>query len=434
MEYDEALDWLYNVRRFGPERTLGPTRRILELLGNPHESFSSIHVGGSNAKGSTSAMTASILAAGGIRVGLFTSPHLEDFRERVRVDGEYIPREDVARILSTIRPLFEEMLDESMPLRFFDIVTAMAFQYFREMGVEIAVLEVGLGGRLDATNVVDPLVSVITNIGYEHTNILGETLVEIAGEKAGIIKPGRVLVTATRDSDVFRVFEERAEELAAEVVHVGYDTSYTRTGSSLTGQTFDLHSLNEYTGLCIPLLGEHQLLNAATAVAAVESLGRYGVTVPGEAIRRGLADVEWPARLEIVMEKPMVVLDCAKDAEATEAVKKSIMEDMKPRRIIAVVSMSSDKKIPGMIDSVAAVAERFIITTHSVMGRAADPGRIAAEVERNGRPYEIIEDEESAFTRALELADDEDMVLVIGSVFLAGSARAFFREAARRAA
>lgn len=433
MNYDEALNWLYNVRRFGPKRTLGPTRQILKLLGDPQNSFRSIHVGGSNGKGSTSAMIASILGATGAKVGLFTSPHLEDFRERVRVNGEYIPEEDVARLLSGIKPLFEEMLEQSMPLRFFDIVTAMAFQYFREMGVEYAVLEVGLGGRLDATNVVDPLVSVITNIGYEHTNILGETLVEIAGEKAGIIKPGRVLVTATRDNDVFRVFTEKTEELGAGVVHVGYDTYYTRTGSRLTGQTFDLHSLKEYMGLSIPLLGDHQLLNAATAVAAVESLSRYGVEVPEEAIRLGLANVSWPARLEIVMTTPMVVLDCAKDAEAAEAVRRSIERDMKPRRIVAVVSMSSDKKIPGMIDSIAAVAERFIVTTHSVMGRAADPTVIAAEVERNGVPYEIIMDEMAAFKRALELAEDDDMVLVIGSVFLAGSARTFFREAARRA-
>jgi len=434
VNYDEALNWLYNVRRFGPKRTLGPTRQILKLLGDPQNSFRSIHVGGSNGKGSTSAMIASILEAGDDKVGLFTSPHLEDFRERVRVNGEYIPEEDVARLLSGIKPLFEEMLEQSMPLRFFDIVTAMAFQYFREMGVEYAVLEVGLGGRLDATNVVDPLVSVITNIGYEHTTILGETLVEIAGEKAGIIKPGRVLVTATRDNDVFRVFTEKTEELGAGVVHVGYDTYYTRTGSRLTGQTFDLHSLKEYMGLSIPLLGDHQLLNAATAVAAVESLSRYGVEVPEEAIRLGLANVSWPARLEIVMTTPMVVLDCAKDAEAAEAVRKSIERDMKPRRIVAVVSMSSDKKIPGMIDSIAAVAERFIVTTHSVMGRAADPTVIAAEVKRNGRPYEIILDEMAAFKRALELAEDDDMVLVIGSVFLAGSARTFFREAARRAA
>ena len=434
MNYDEALDWLYNVRRFGPSRTLGPTRHILKLLGDPQNSFRSIHVGGSNGKGSTSAMIASILGATGAKVGLFTSPHLEEFVERVKVDGMEIPREDAARLLTEIRPLFEKMLEQSMPLRFFDVVTAMAFLYFRENAVDYAVLEVGLGGRLDATNVVDPLVSVITNIGYEHTNILGDTLPEIAGEKAGIIKQGRPLVTATRDDEVFKVFTEKAQELGSEVVHVGYDTSYKRTGSSIPGQTFDLHSLKEYMGLSIPLLGDHQLLNAATAVAAVESLSRYGVEVPEEAIRLGLAGVSWPARLEIVMTTPMVVLDCAKDAEAAEAVRKSIERDMKPRRIVAVVSMSSDKKIPGMIDSISAVAERFIVTTHSVMGRAAEPTVIAAEVERNGVPYEIILDEMAAFKRALELAKDDDMVLVIGSVFLAGSARTFVREAARRAA
>jgi len=434
VNYDEALDWLYNVRRFGPKRTLGPTRHILKLLGDPQNSFRSIHVGGSNGKGSTSAMIASILGATGAKVGLFTSPHLEEFIERVKVNGEYIPREDVARLLSGIRPLFEDMVEQSMPLRFFDIVTAMAFLYFREKAVDYAVLEVGLGGRLDATNVVDPLVSVITNIGYEHTNILGDTLPEIAGEKAGIVKQGRLLVTATRDDEVFKVFTEKAQELGSEVVHVGYDTSYKRTDSSITGQTFDLHSLKEYMGLSIPLLGDHQVLNAATAVAAVESLSRYGVEVPEEAIHLGLAGVFWPARLEIVMKKPMVVLDCAKDVEAAEAVRKSIERDMKPWRILAVVSMSSDKKIPGMIDSIAAVAERFIVTMHSVMGRAAEPAVIAAEVERNGRLYEIILDEEAAFKRALELAEDDDMVLVIGSVFLAGSARTFFREAARRAA
>ena len=434
MNYDEALDWLYNVRRFGPKRTLGPTRHILKLLGDPQNSFRSIHVGGSNGKGSTSAMIASILGATGAKVGLFTSPHLEAFIERVKVDDMEIPREDAARLLTEIRPLFEEMLEQSMPLRFFDVVTAMAFLYFREKAVDYAVLEVGLGGRLDATNVVDPLVSVITNIGYEHTNILGDTLPEIAGEKAGIIKQGRPLVTATRDDEVFKVFGEKAQELGSEVIRVGYDTEFRKVGAKMSGMTFDLRSRMEYKGLKVPLLGEHQITNAATAVAAIETLSRYGVDVPEQAVREGLQGVYWPARLEVVRTGPTVVLDCAKDAEATEAVRRTLEGDVDAGRIVAVVSMSSDKKIPGMIDSIAAVAERFIVTTHSVMGRAAEPAVIAAEVERNGRLYEIILDEEAAFKRALELAEDDDMVLVIGSVFLAGSARTFFREAALRAA
>jgi len=428
VNYDEALNWLYNVMRFGPKRTLGPTRHVLKLLGDPQGCFNSIHVGGSNGKGSTSAMIASILEAGGSRVGLFTSPHLEDFRERIRVNGEYIPEEDVARLLSGIRPLFEEMVEQSMPLRFFDIVTAMAFLYFREKAVDYAVLEVGLGGRLDATNVVDPLVSVITNIGYEHTNILGDTLPEIAGEKAGIIKQGRPLVTATRDDEVFKVFGEKAQELGSEVIRVGYDTEFRKVGAKMSGMTFDLRSRMEYKGLKVPLLGEHQITNAATAVAAVEALSRYGVDVPEQAIREGLQGVYWPARLEVVRTGPTVVLDCAKDAEATEAVRRTLEGDVDAGRIVAVVSMSSDKNIPGMIRNIAAVSERFIVTTHSVMGRAASPDLIAEEITKNGRPYEVIEDEKAAFTRALELAGEEDTVLVIGSVFLAGAARSFYKQ------
>ncbi|MCK4438808.1 bifunctional folylpolyglutamate synthase/dihydrofolate synthase, partial [Candidatus Bathyarchaeota archaeon] len=344
MNYDEALDWLYNVRRFGPKRTLVPTRHILKLLGDPQNSFRSIHVGGSNGKGSTSAMIASILGATGAKVGLFTSPHLEEFIERVKVDDMEIPREDAARLLTEIRPLFEEMVEQSMPLRFFDVVTAMAFLYFREKAVDYAVLEVGLGGRLDATNVVDPLVSVITNIGYEHTNILGDTLPEIAGEKAGIIKQGRPLVTATRGDEVFKVFGEKAQELGSEVIRVGYDTEFRKVGAKMSGMTFDLRSRMEYKGLKVPLLGEHQITNAATAVAAIETLSRYGVDVPEQAVREGLQGVYWPARLEVVRTGPTVVLDCAKDAEATEAVRRTLEGDVDAGRIVAVVSMSSDKK------------------------------------------------------------------------------------------
>jgi dihydrofolate synthase/folylpolyglutamate synthase len=428
VNYDEALDWLYNVRRFGPSRTLGPTRHILKLLGDPQNSFRSIHVGGSNGKGSTSAMIASILGATGAKVGLFTSPHLEEFVERVKVDGVEISREDAARLLTEIRPLFEKMLEQSMFLRFFDVVTAMTFLYFRENAVDYAVLEVGLGGRLDATNVVDPLVSVITNIGYEHTNILGDTLPEIAGEKAGIIKQGRPLVTATRDDEVFKVFGEKAQELGSEVIRVGYDTEFQKVGAKMSGMTFDLRSRMEYKGLKVPLLGEHQITNAATAVAAVEALSRYGVDVPEQAVREGLQGVYWPARLEVVKTSPTVVLDCAKDAEATEAVRRTLEEDVDAGRIVAVVSMSSDKNIPGMIRNIAAVSERFIVTTHSVMGRAASPELIAEEITKNGRPYEVIEDEKAAFTRALELAGEEDTVLVIGSVFLAGAARSFYKQ------
>ena len=427
MNYTEALDWLYNVRRFGSHRTLEPTRHILGLLGDPHKFFKSVHVGGSNGKGSTSALTASILEAAGYRVGLYTSPHLEEFTERVKVNGAEIPREDVTRLLDIIKPLFEEMLEQSMPLRFFDIVTAMCFKYFQEQRVDYAVVEVGLGGRLDATNVIDPVVSVITNIGYEHTNILGETLELIAGEKAGIIKPGRPLVTATRDDSVYTVFKDTADSLSCRVIRVGYDTGYKKLGMTMDGQRFSLRSLRgPYDDLFTPLLGDHQIVNAATAVAAAEVTDEKG-SVNEETIRAGLRLVYWPARLEAVMSRPLVVLDCAKDAEATAAARRSVEREIPHRGLIAVTSISTDKKIPEMMRNISAMADKVILTTHSVAERASDPHYLAGLVAENGKPSEVHPVAEEAFARALELAGPEDMILVIGSVFLAGAARTFFK-------
>jgi len=428
MNYAEALDWLYNVRRFGPHRTLEPTRYVLKLLGDPQTSFRTIHVAGTNGKGSTSALTASIMEAAGYKTGLYTSPHLERFTERIKVNGAEIPEADVARLVELIKPLFEEMLGQGMPLRFFDLVTAICLKYFQGQAVDFAVIETGLGGRLDATNVVDPLVSVITNIGYEHTNILGETLEEIAGEKAGIIKPGRPLVTAAKNDAVFRVFKKKADSLGCSVVRVGYDTGYEKLGMDLEGQRFSLRSLRgEYRNLYTPLLGDHQILNAATAVAAAESLSVYGINVGEDAIRRGLRDVYWPARLEVVMTRPLVVLDCAKDAEATEAVRLSVERDIPHRRLVAVVSISTDKKIPAMMRNICAMADTLILTTHSVMERASDPVYLAELAAQNGRPSEVHPVAEDAFARSIELVGPDDMVLVIGSVFLAGAARTYFR-------
>jgi dihydrofolate synthase/folylpolyglutamate synthase len=431
LNYDEALEWLFNVRRFGPERTLEPTRHILELIGNPQESYGTIHVGGTNGKGSTSAMIASILQAAGYKVGLYTSPHLEDFRERIKVDGEMIPVEDVTRLLNEIEILFNRMLSypERMPLRFFDIVTAVCFKYFQEQDVDYGVIEVGLGGRLDATNILSPLVSVITNIGFEHVNILGPTLEDIAYEKGGIIKPNSVLVTAEERDNVFNVFKEKADSIGTKVIRVTKTTNSEKKSVSSDGQVFNLVTENSrYDSLVVPLFGAHQITNAATAVSAVEELQKKGIPILVEAVRKGLRDVYWPARLEIVNRKPLVVLDCAKDAEATEAVRKTIQSDFTYDRMIAVVSMSSDKNIEGMIENIAQVADHFIITKHSVTARAAEPDVLINEIQKSGKTFQVRIESDSAFETALNQAGNEDMVLVIGSVYLAGDARAYFAD------
>ena len=429
--YRDHIEWLFAVRRFGSKLGLDYVRYLLAQIGDPHEDFRSVHVTGTNGKGSTTAMIASILGEAGFRVGMFTSPHLSTFTERIQINGVQIPVEDVVRLIEVVKPLCEGMAEDP-ELRhptFFEIITAIAFKYFSEEGVDYAVLEVGMGGKLDATNVVKAQVSVITNVSLEHTEVLGDTVLEIAEKKAGIIKEGGTLITATADDDVYRLFQDVCARVGSRVFRVGSDITFKRVGSSHEGQTFDLKGLSgSYDGLRIPLIGEHQILNAATAVGAVEALRFHGVEVPGEAIARGLEGVSWPGRMEVVQTRPLVVLDGAKDAEAARAVKEALLREFAYDRLVAVVSISSDKKIAEMIGEIAQAADHFVITSHRVMGRAAKSSRIAAEVERHSRTHEVVPDAKSAVRRAIEVAGEGGMVIVVGSVFLVGEVREIWHE------
>jgi dihydrofolate synthase/folylpolyglutamate synthase len=429
MNINEAINWLYNIRRFGPDRTLEPTKKYFELLGCPQNKFKTIHVGGTNGKGSTSAFIASILEAAGYKVGLYTSPHLERFNERIKVNSTEISNSDTARLLTNSRQIFEEMIGYSnpMPLRFFDILTGVCFKHFEEKEVDIAVIEVGLGGRLDATNLIKPLLSVITNIGYEHVNILGPTLEDIAFEKAGIIKEKTPIVTGEDKPNILNVFKITADKLCSELIQVKKYLEYKRLSVDLEKQVFYLKTKKtEYNIIKIPLLGIHQILNAVTAVTAIETLSKNDIIVPSESIINGLQKVYWPARLELINRKPKIVLDCAKDAEATEVIKETIKNDFNDQRIIAVVSISSDKNIEGMIKHIASIADSFILTKHSVTHRAADPNRLTNEITKYNKPYIVFLDREKAFRYAVDCAGPDDMILVIGSVYLAGNARSFY--------
>jgi dihydrofolate synthase/folylpolyglutamate synthase len=295
--------------------------------------------------------------------------------------------------------------------------------------VDFAVLEAGMGGRLDATNVVHSLVSVITNVSLEHTSVLGRTVLEIAEKKAGIIKEGGVLITATQDDYVFRLFKEICERTGSRIFRVGKDIRFRKLSSSLEGQSFQLNGLlNGLDELFIPFLGDHQLLNAASAVGAVEALSFHGITISRKAIEEGLRRTRWPGRLEIMRRHPMVVLDCAKDVEAARAVKEALLGEFTYGRLIAVVSISSDKNIPAMIEEIAQAADLFVITAHRVMERAADQSIIAKEVEKQSKPYEIVDDVKDAVRRGMELAGEEGMVIVVGSIFLVGEARELWFE------
>lgn len=429
--YREAIEWLFAVRRFGSKLGLEYVGHLLGLISDPQDDFRSVHVTGTNGKGSTTKMVSSILSEAGFKVGMFTSPHLSTFTERIQVNGRHIPVADVLRLVNLIKPLCEEM--EADPgLRhptFFEIITAMAFKHFSEQGVDFAVLEVGMGGRLDATNVVKGLVSIITNVSLEHTEILGDTVLEIAEKKAGIIKEGGVLVTATQDDEVYALFEEICADVGSKIFRVGRDIKFERLSADYEGQRFRLEGIRDkYEELSLPLIGEHQLLNASAAVGAVEALGFHGVDVPREAIERGLGKVKWPGRMEVVQRNPLVVLDGAKDVEAMKAVKETLLSEFSSERLVAVVSISSDKKIPQMIRELSQAVDRYVVTTHGVMGRAADPSLIVGEAEKYGKPSEIVPDVKEAIGRAMELAGEDGMVIVVGSVFLVGEARELWFE------
>jgi dihydrofolate synthase/folylpolyglutamate synthase len=424
--YNKTVEWLFGLHRFGSKPGLTNIRHLLGQMSDPHKNFKAIHITGTNGKGTTTAIIASILQAAGFRVGMFISPHLSSFTERITINGERIQPEAVVNIIEKMKPIIDEMV-ENPELRhptFFEVITAIAFKHFSEQEVDFAVLEVGMGGRLDATNVVQALISVITNVSLEHTYVLGNSVLEIAEKKAGIIKKGGVLITATQDDEVYNLLSTMCKKVGSRIFLVGKDIKFNRLIRNLEGQSFQLEGITRhYDRLFIPLLGRHQLLNAASAVGAVEALNYHGIEISAEAIHEGLRNVKWPGRLEIVQENPLVVIDGAKDVEATRAIKEALLEDFPYPRRVAVVSMSSDKNVPEMIGHLVQAVESFIITAHSVMGRAAEPKTISNEIEKHSKPYRIETNLKKAVQEAIDIAGEDGMVLIIGSVFLAGEAR-----------
>lgn len=422
---DDALTWFIDTQRLGSKPGLGPIRKLLELVGNPEKRFTSIHVTGTNGKGSTAAISASIIKAAGYRVGLFTSPHLSHFTESIQVNGEPISLDRTAETLRKIQEAVYAMLSSGFrhPTQF-EILTALAFQCFADAAVDYAVVEVGMGGIDDATNVIEGKVFVITNVSLEHVQWLGDTVEKIAEAKAGIIKPGGVLVTAAAQPPVLALLEDICRDRGCRMLTVGREVQVSERAKSPVGQRFTVTTPNNtYKDLETSLLGGHQAINAACAVAAAESLNLYGADIRVEAAYKGLRDVVWPGRLEVIQRKPLVVLDGAKDLEAVKALVDAVEENFTPRKLTTVISISSDKNIAGMIACLAEITDMFVVTRHRVSNRAADTETIAAQIRNLGVPYEVIEKPADAIESAIRRSSEQDMVLVTGSVFFVGEAR-----------
>ncbi len=425
MNYQEALEYILRfadyerLPRSGVVWDLSRIERLLERLGNPQHVARSIHVAGTKGKGSTAAMIASILTQAGYRVGLYTSPHLLSFTERLQADGRPIAEDDFARLTELLKPEVEAVnrLGDLGELTTFELLTALAFDYFGEIRAEYQVLETGLGGRLDATNVVRPHVAVITSISLDHMEVLGDTLAQIATEKAGIIKPGSTVVCSPQFPEAMEVVVRVCRERGVRLVGVGTEVTWQKGGFSPEGQSFHLKGLEREYDLNIPLLGEHQLENAATAVAAVEVLADTGAKVSPESITSGLERVHWPGRLQILRREPWVIVDTAHNAYSVKRLAEALKQYFNFDRVILVLGVSSDKDIAGIVAEAASLTGDVIIS-RSRHPRAVEPTLLVNEFSRWGIIPQVAASVASAMRLALAKATPGDLICAAGSVFI----------------
>ena len=435
MDYPQAIDWLLALvdhERQSPALPrqkriydLGRMTAFLELLGRPHRAAPTIHVAGTKGKGSTAAMVDSVLHAAGYRTGFYSSPHLHTFRERIRRDTEPVGEERFAQLVSQLAPISRQ-LEESAdlgPVSLFEFMTGMAFQCFAQDKVDFQTIEVGLGGRLDATNVVTPEVCAITSISLDHMAILGDTVEQIAADKAGIIKPGAPVVIAPQCPEALAVLRAACREQEVCPIQVGVDLTWESGQANLDGQELTVWGQQGTYTLRIPLLGQHQLENAATAVAVIETLRGQGHAISEAALREGMAGVSWPGRLEVLARRPTVVADGAHNVYSMGALLESLPRYFDYRRLILVAGFSRDKSVAGMVELMAGT-NPAAIATRSRHPRSLAPGALAGQMRSSG----ITEVGETgtvaeALALAREWAGPEDLILGAGSLFVAAELR-----------
>jgi dihydrofolate synthase/folylpolyglutamate synthase len=411
--YQKTIDRLFQLQFFGIKLGLNSTRRLLDRLGRPEKGQKFIHLAGTNGKGSVGAMIASILGQAGFRVGFYTSPHLITFRERFVINGRMISRKDVVRLAERVWAVAD---DREAPT-FFEFVTALALLYFQEQGPDWVVWETGLGGRLDATNVVRPQAAVITNVSLEHTAYLGPTIGHIAREKAGIIKRGVPTITAVQNRVARQIIQETCRIKKSRLIRVGQDVRFR----AAPGGEFHYYGLSRrLTHLTTNLIGDHQHRNAATALAALEAIPIPGV---GEAqIRAGLNRVSWPGRLEVWQQRPLMVLDGAHNPAAARVLRRAL-GGLTYRRLIVVAGVMSDKNQAGVMGPLVSRADTVIFTRPDYF-RAADPEALAAAFPAPRGRTIVAPRVDQAVDLARELAAEEDLILITGSLFVVGEARA----------
>ena len=414
--YASCLKAMYGLRRFGIILGLATIRSILNALGDPQNNFYSIHVAGTNGKGSVAAALSSILQQSGYRVGLYTSPHLVRFNERICINNRQISNDAVVKSYQAVQ---KAHLGNRTPT-FFELTTAMAFYEFARRRVDWAVIETGMGGRLDATNVIDPVISIITNVSMEHRAYLGNTLARIAREKAGIIKQATPVVTAIKQRQAKSVIQRIAGKKSAPLYMLGKNFKVRRQPAG----GFSYYGIeNTWHDMHTALQGHYQVENAALAIAACELLNKNHTSISQQSIRDGLTKTSWPGRLEIVSEHPMIILDGAHNLMAARELAKFLGNNLAQRPITLVVGILDDKPYQSMLKSLLPVCSRVIVT-RAKTGRALDPLRLFETAKKTLSDVRIVSDVAQAFKQAVAEADFNDVICIAGSLYVVGEAKA----------
>jgi dihydrofolate synthase/folylpolyglutamate synthase len=412
-EYPNVLAYLYSLEKFGIVFGLENIQWILDSIGNPHGFLKTVHIGGTNGKGSVAAMLSHILKAAGYRVGKYTSPHLVSFTERITINEEEITEAETAELTAFIRRQIESV-DPNRAFTFFDFTTALAFEHFRRKHVDIALVEVGLGGRLDSTNVVNPLISIITNVAFDHMDFLGNDILEVTREKAGIIKRGVPVVTGAQDAPQ-RIMEETGKSNDSPVYVMGRDFSYEKKGPQSMSYSGLSSRLND---IFVNLKGDHQLANAAIALCAAELLSSLGFGIDQREFYTGLSQVTWPGRLEIVREKPVVILDGAHNVDGIRALAGFLTSQFPGRRRLLIFGVMKDKEYEKMLGELLPHVDETILTVPK-NDRALPP-----EFMQKLAPKAIVADDVTwALKKAKSMSTDEDVIVITGSLYLVGECK-----------
>jgi len=427
----QALDFIYSFIDYERQRDphvktnwdLTRVEALLGRLGNPHFKAKTIHISGSKGKGSIAAMIASVLTKAGYNTGLYTSPHLHFYNERIRVNNRLISNEEIVELIARIKPEVETINNEATygKLTTFEVTTALGFCYFAQNKVDFQVIEVGLGGRLDATNVLRPDVCVITPISYEHTDLLGNTLTAIATEKAGIIKKGSIVVNSPQTDEADKAIAKACRKQRAILIRVGKAVTYHGTGFSDTQQSLVVNGRLDNYELTIPLLGQYQVSNAATAVAALEVLIEKDNKIPSKSIVQGMKEVNWEGRLQVISRHPLVVVDGAHNQDSAQKLRQALEQYFEFEKAILIIGMSSDKDLSGIVKELAPTFPQVIVT-RSRHPRAMETAPIAAEFRKHGIEAQQTEDISISLPLALSLTGQKDIICVTGSLFVAAGA------------